>query len=409
MHLGSFAAALTLIPALAWAQLSPNTVTVTASSGFTAQPDQALFSISVGAGIDKGLDDIVKALAGSGITAANLAGISNQFSTIPATTGVPVLNTWTFQLAVPLANIQSETASLISLQNSLAQNSLAQNNSGLSLSFALQNAQTSGQQFQNCDLGGLVASARAQAQTLAAAAGMTLTAIVSMVGAISQPASSCSLSATFALGFSPQPEPHTITITASRTLTSPPDQVLVAIYINSGLNAGLEDISGAIAAAGISGAAFSGVGTFTDYSSSPQGQSVLQWNFTLTASLAALPGTLAQLGMAQQTISKQNPALSVSFLVEGLQVSPQSQPVCPQAGLISDATAQAQAVATAAGLSAGSILSMSTVAVPTAALVSAGIPAPPAGSGFGYASFLVSSVTSNPASACSLAVQFQLN
>jgi hypothetical protein len=244
---------------------------------------------------------------------------------------------------------------------------------------------------------------------------MTLTSIVSMVGSISQPASGCSLSATFALGFSPQPEPHTITITASRTLTSLPDQVLIAIYINSGLNAGLDDISGAIAAAGISGAAFSGVGTFTDYSSSPQGQSILQWNFTLTAPLAALSGTLAQLGMAQQTISKQNPALSVaSFLVEGLQVSPQSQPVCPQAGLISDATAQAQAVATAAGLSAGPILSMSTVAVPTAGFVAAGDFSAGSGvaisAGFGYASFLLGSVvSSNSTTACSLAVQFQLN
>ncbi len=123
MHLGSFAAALTLIPALAWAQLSPNTVTVTASSGSSAQPDQALFSISVGAGIDKGLDDIVKALAGSGITAANLT--RNQQSGLHHP-----CHHWSscvehVDVSIGRAagqHIQTETASLISLL-SLAQNS----------------------------------------------------------------------------------------------------------------------------------------------------------------------------------------------------------------------------------------------------------------------------------------------
>jgi uncharacterized protein YggE len=398
MHLGPFAVALTLIPALSWAQLSPNTVTVTASGTVTTQPDQALFSVSVGAPANQGLDDIVKALTGSGISAANLIGISAP------SVQVPII--WTFQLAVPVANIQTESATLIALQKSIPQN-----NSGISLSFELQNAQASGQQFQNCDLGGLVAGARAQAQTIAGAAGMTVTSIVSMVGSISQPASSCSLAATFALGFSPQPEAHTITITALRTLTSVPDQVLIAIYVNSGLNAGLNDVSGAIAAAGISAAVFSGVSTVTDYSSSPQGQSLLQWSFTLTAPLTALAGTIGQLGMAEPAFSKQNPSLSISFLVEGLQVSPQSQPVCPQAGLISDATAQAQAVAAAAGLSAGSILSMSTLPVPTAGSSAAGNFAAisQVGISAGYASFLVGSVESSPAPACSLAVQFQLN
>src|ERR1700689_1516541 len=97
LNIGAFAVALALIPALSWAQLSPNTVTVTASSGAAAQPDQAVFSVSVFAGVDISLDDIVKALTGSGVTAADLIGVSASSSAnlLPPTPAI-----WTFQLAV---------------------------------------------------------------------------------------------------------------------------------------------------------------------------------------------------------------------------------------------------------------------------------------------------------------------
>ncbi len=120
---------------------------------------------------------------------------------------------------------------------------------------------------------------------------------------------------------------------------------------------------------------FSGVGTFTDYSSSPQGPIHPAVELYSHGAIGgAVRHTRSAWDGAAKTISKQNPALSVaSFLVEGLQVSPQSQPVCPQAGLISDATAQAQAVATAAGLSAGPILQhVHCRSAHTAGFVSAG-------------------------------------
>ena len=113
MYLGSFALALTLVPALAWAQLSLNTVTVTSSSNVTALPDQAVFSVSVNSDIDKSLDDILKALDGSGITAEDLTGISSpQFSSGSATAiqrgfGTPPM-LWAFYVPVPLPNIQTE-------------------------------------------------------------------------------------------------------------------------------------------------------------------------------------------------------------------------------------------------------------------------------------------------------------
>ena len=41
------------------AQLTNNTVTVTASQSSTARPDEAVFSMTVGSGVDKSLDDVV--------------------------------------------------------------------------------------------------------------------------------------------------------------------------------------------------------------------------------------------------------------------------------------------------------------------------------------------------------------
>ena len=218
MYVGTFAVALALAPGLLFGQPSPNTVTVTVSRGSNAQPDQAVFSVVVDSGIDRSLDDIVRALAGSGIAAANLSGVNFQSTQASA----PIV--WTFQWTAPLANVKAAIASLTSLQRSISQNS-----SGLSLSFGLQYAQTSPQQFQNCDLRGLIADATAQAQQTAGAAGLNATAIVGLDQAVSQPAAGCALTATFALGYSGHPGPHTITITASRNVSlPPPDQVVIA-------------------------------------------------------------------------------------------------------------------------------------------------------------------------------------
>jgi uncharacterized protein YggE len=130
----------------------------------------------------------------------------------------------------------------------------------------------------------------------------------------------------------------------------------------------------------------------------------------LTAPIGKLSAVLGQLAGAQQTIAKQNSGLGLGFFVAGPQVS--SQPACPEADLLADARAAAQKVAAAAGVTAGSILSLSEGG--TSAAIGTPIPVLRAGdftsvSGLGfatapYASFLLSS----PAPTCALIVQFQL-
>jgi len=397
------------------AQIVNNTVTVTASQSSTAQPDEAVFAVTVTTGLDKSLDDAVAAVSSLGITAANLVQIGTLLYARMSPTAPPPTPTlsWTFQLVVPLAKSKDTTAALASLQKTISQN-----NSGLTLSFTLSGTRVSAQQTPNCNLANLVSQSRAQAQDIAGTAGFKAGAIVGLTSATSNGALiGCSLTARFALGaMFGQPQPN-ITITAARTNLIQPDQVLIGLNVQSATTAGLDDITGALTGAGISGATFTGFYTTTNYTVTggvQTPQSVLVWSFTLTAPLSKLSATLTQIVAAQQTISSNNSGLTLTFYVEGMQISPQlqqSQP-CSQAALLADAQAQAKQVAAAAGVSAGSILSMTEGTSGAAGLQVA----PPgwlvsgdfvAGNSVG-ASFSTSTVATSPQSTCSLTVQFQL-
>jgi uncharacterized protein YggE len=414
---------LLLIPATPLlAQLANNTVTVTASQSSAAQPDEAVFSVTVGSGLDKILDDAVAAIASLGITAANLVQINTGLPTnlvipggtsVPPPSGVPAtLLEWTFQLVVPFSKLKDTTAALTSLQKSISQN-----NSGLSLSFTLSGVRVSAQHAPACNLADLVSQARAQAQDIAGGAGFKAGAIVGLTSATSNAALlGCSLTVRFALGaMFGQPEPI-ITITATRTNAIQPDQVLIGLTVQSPTTAGLDDVTGALTAAGISGTSLTGVYTTNIYSPAKNPQTALVWSFTLTAPLAKLSSTLSQILSAQQSISGDNSGLTLTFYVEGMQVSPQlqqSQP-CSQTALLADAQTQATQVAAAAGVSAGPILSMAEGGGGVGASLQI-VPAFRTGdftsvvtSGSLVASFLPTTVYSAPSPTCSLTVQLRL-
>jgi hypothetical protein len=160
---------------LAFGQIDSNAVTVTASRNANLQPDTVLFGVTVTSGFNAGLDDVVAALAGSGITAANFSSVSSPF-TLSIPTGAiaqpvqPMLQ-WTFTLPVPLSKLKDTSTALTNLQQSIAKK-----NAGLAMSFSVQGTQVSQQlqQSQPCVVSDLLADARAQAQKLADAAGLTL-------------------------------------------------------------------------------------------------------------------------------------------------------------------------------------------------------------------------------------------
>ena len=405
-------------------QISNNTVTVTASQNSTAQPDEAVFSVTVGSGVDKSLDDAVAAVSSLGITPANLVSVGVPPPGVPppgvpppacvTVTGAPQCPPpnlqWIFQQVVPFSKLKDTTAALAALQKSISQN-----NSGLTLSFALSGTRLSAQQAPNCNLADLVSKARMQAQDIAGAAGFKAGSIVGLTSATSNGALiGCSLTVRFALGMMfGQPEPN-ITITATRINNIQPDQVLVGLSVTSGTTAGLDDITSALTSAGISGASFIGVYTTSIYVPTKNPQTALLWSFTLTAPLGKLSATLSQVLSAEQTISGNNSGLTLTFYIEGTQVSPQlqqSQP-CSQAALLADAQAQAKQVAAAAGVTAGAILSMGEGSSGVAALqvvpgyqfVAATSFTSVLGGGAAYSNTLLTPTSLT----CSLTVQFQL-
>lgn len=180
------AAGFVLFAPLLLGQLDSNSVTVTASSSATLQPDEVVFLIQVGSGINATLNDIVAALQGTGITAANFTGLS-QVSTFLVTGLPPPAETWLFTLAAPLAKIKDMVAQLTNLQQTIAKQ-----NDGLQMSFLVQGTQVSQQlqQSQPCVLSDLLANARTQAQNLATAAGFGLDVIQAMSSTISTSVSS---------------------------------------------------------------------------------------------------------------------------------------------------------------------------------------------------------------------------
>jgi uncharacterized protein YggE len=205
-----------LFPLLAFGQLDSNSVTVTASRSVNLQGDEALLSVSVSSGTSATLTDIVAALQGTGIAASNLSGVNTSQSfnfVVPGDSPVPRLTLdWRFSLTVPLPKLKDMIATLTSLQQSIMKN-----NSGLSLSFAVQGIQVSSQlqQMQACAISDLLSDARAKAQKLADAAGLSVGTVLAMSSATSTttgPSSyaafgvasvyipGCSLTVKFALG-----------------------------------------------------------------------------------------------------------------------------------------------------------------------------------------------------------------
>lgn len=162
------------------------------------------------------------------------------------------------------------------------------------------------------------------------------------------------LAATASLGFG-QLDPYTVTISASRSTPLQPDQIVLSVYVTSGLNTGLNDVVAALPGSGITDAGLSGVSTLL-YTP----QLTLQWTFTLTAPLSQIGATFATLTNLQQTIGQKNSGMTLTFGASGAQVSPQllASQSCSIPDLVADARAQAQKLADAAGLPLGQVITI---------------------------------------------------
>ena len=183
--------AATLPPA--FGQIDSNSITVTASrSSSPRPPDLALFSVHVTAGLDSSLDDIIAALAGTGISAANLQSLSTSFYSYNSGSGPAQQSEmldWWFTFTAPFTKNKDTITTLSNLQQAIARK-----NNGWTMSFLIQGAQSSGQP-QSCSFQDLLADARAQAQKLADGVGSA-----GNILAMSSPTgTACNLTVKFAL------------------------------------------------------------------------------------------------------------------------------------------------------------------------------------------------------------------
>jgi uncharacterized protein YggE len=161
-----------LLPVLAFAQLTPNSIIVTASRDAAARPDTVRFSVSISAATTATMDDVIAAAQGSGASAANFFDVSYY----PTDEALPV--TWTFSTTAPVSELKARIGLLTALQNSLAKDKK------FDLSFYVEGSETSAQS-QTCAMADLIADARAQAAKIASGAGLTVGAVQAIAGSVS--------------------------------------------------------------------------------------------------------------------------------------------------------------------------------------------------------------------------------
>ena len=158
---------------------------------------------------------------------------------------------------------------------------------------------------------------------------------------------------------------QSLTITASRAIPIQPDEVIFAIGVVSGPNTGLDDIVAGLSGSGVTAADFVGVNSVNS-----QPNPILQWEFNLAVPISKIKDALASFTALQTTLAQNKSGLNLTFNAVTAQVSPQlqaSQP-CPIFALIADARAQAQKMASSAGVSVGPILALSDAGATAAAI-----------------------------------------
>jgi len=205
-----------------------DSLTIMASRSITPQPDQVVFAVYVTSTVNIDLDGVVAALAGSGITAGNLSSVYGYMTSTGTGNNVQYQQTlnWVFTLNVPFAKLKDTVGTLTALQQTIGQN-----NSGLTLSYSGQGTATSPQlqASRSCPIPDLIADARAQAQTLANAAG----AVVGPILALSDASSAGSLGAV--VTYIPAARVVNALFTLSQVYTTVSNPVTCAIVVKFSL------------------------------------------------------------------------------------------------------------------------------------------------------------------------------
>ena len=169
-----------------WAQ---NSVTVTVSRSVNVQPDLALFQVDIVTGTSSSLEDVLSAVQGSILTAANFSSLRTIQQYLPDRNGPVDSLDWTFSVTAPIGNLKNQVSQLTKLQQAVAEKK-----NGMSVSFSVQSTQVSAQAAQsaNCSVTDLMADAKAQALKMTAASGSLLGGVLAMSGITQSPGANSS-------------------------------------------------------------------------------------------------------------------------------------------------------------------------------------------------------------------------
>lgn len=143
------------------AQLDPNTITVTASRTLTGTVNQAVLQITVNAPQDATLEQISAVLQQAGLGSLTFTGAGTRFGVSNPLFGNALTLRWTFRATVALAALPQAVASTLALKQP-----------GWPLSVDISSITNS--DTPPCPYAALIADARAQAQKLAALAGLSV-------------------------------------------------------------------------------------------------------------------------------------------------------------------------------------------------------------------------------------------
>jgi uncharacterized protein DUF541 len=161
-----------LLPILASAQ-APDAITVTATRIAQVDAGQAIFSVNVGADFGTTVEQVVQAIQSTGITAQDLVGVNPYYGPSGPS---PARVTYAFNFSVGLAKFKDTITQL-----DAARRSLLAGTTNLELQYSLWGifaSDAAQEEVRRRLLPQLMADARAKAEDLAKAAGVTLGAVL---------------------------------------------------------------------------------------------------------------------------------------------------------------------------------------------------------------------------------------
>jgi len=166
-----------------------------------------------------------------------------------------------------------------------------------------------------------------------------------------------------------QLDSDTISVTASRFTPIQPDQVQLLISVNAPASTDSDQVLAALPGTGLTTSNLVNVNSNTGDNGIGL---VLNYTFQLTTPFSKMKSTLSTLQGLVTTIGANKSGLTLTFYVQGAQVSDAAQQAvpCSVPDLMADAQAHAKRLADAAGLFVGPILSVATGSIGTQQVVS---------------------------------------